>query len=129
MWPANRPMFFSKATVGDDDADFVTLRALRHGDQTQRAKDGRQHSSRIVRCTRSTAPLVAGRPARMNVWVAPSLRTVSPKTELRNSEPLSVRTRSRRQPWDARSDATRRARALVIRADGLSGVVASSAQT
>jgi hypothetical protein len=40
-----------------------------------------------------------------------------------------VSTRSRRQPWARRSAATRRASALVRRADGLSGVVASSAQT
>ena len=55
-----------------------------------RANDGRQHSSRIVRWTRSTAPLVAGRPARMKVCVAPSSRTASPNTWERNSEPLNV---------------------------------------
>jgi hypothetical protein len=40
---------------------------------------------------------------------------------------MSVRARSRRQPWAARSAATRRASAEVFRAAGLSGVVASSA--
>ena len=46
-----------------------------------------------------------------------------------DSLPLSVRTRSSRQPWARRSAATRRAKALVFWADGFSGVVASSAQT
>ncbi len=32
-----------------------------------RASDGRQNSSRIVRCTRSTGPLVVGRSGRMKV--------------------------------------------------------------
>ncbi len=40
-----------------------------------RAKLGRQHPSRIVRWTGSTAPFVVGRPGRMNVWTAPSSQT------------------------------------------------------
>jgi hypothetical protein len=41
------------------------------------------------------AIVMAGRPARMNAWLAPSARMVSLKTPERNSEPLSDRTRSR----------------------------------
>ena len=92
------------------------------------ANDGLQHSSRIVRCTLSTAPLEVGRPGWMRVWTAPSSRRASPNSAERNSEPLSVSARSRRQPQAARSAATRRARPLVCRAEGLSGVVCSSAQ-
>jgi hypothetical protein len=67
-------------------------------------------------------------PGRMNVLRAPSPAIVAPNSAERNSEPLSVRTRPRRQPWIARSTATRWARALVRFADGFNGVVASSAQ-
>lgn len=95
----------------------------------ERANDGRQHSSMIVRWTRSTAPLLVGRPGWMRVWTAPTSRSTSPNSDERNSEPLSVRARSRRQPQAASSAATRRASRLVLRALGFSGVVCSSAQT
>ena len=98
-----------------------------------RAKDGRQHSSRIVRCTRSTAPLVDGTAARgCNVWRAPRWLTAAPNSAPSGPRyPLSVRilleapaVRSAGRPRPASRGA------LSIRAaDGLSGVVASSAQT
>ena len=44
-----------------------------------RANAGFQHSSRMVPCTRSTQPLVCGRPAWMKRCLAPSEATVCPK--------------------------------------------------
>jgi hypothetical protein len=73
-----------------------------------RAKDGRQHSSRIVPWSDWTAPLVCGRPARMRVAQAPSLPIVSSKRP-RNSLPSSVSTRLSRQPAACNSCATVRA--------------------
>jgi hypothetical protein len=52
---------------------------------------------------------------------------VSPKVVLQNSLPLSVSTRSSCKLWAASSAATRRARAEVFAAEGLSGVTCSSA--
>ena len=83
----------------------------------------------MVRWTRSTEPLDVGRPGWILVWTAPTSRSASPNADERNSEPLSVSARSRRQPHDARSAATRRASFEVFLALGFSGVVCSSAQT
>ncbi|HEY4791190.1 MAG TPA: hypothetical protein VIJ05_07660 [Actinomycetes bacterium] len=57
-----------------------------------------------------------------------SLVMVLWKVAERNSEALSVMTRSSRQPWAARSAATCRARALVQTAEGLRRVTCSIAQ-
>jgi len=60
-----------------------------------------------------------GRPARMKVCRALSLAMVAWKVAERNSEALSLITRSSRRPRLARSAATVRARALVQVAEGL----------
>src|SRR4029450_6990083 len=52
----------------------------------------------MVCCTRSTQPLVCGRPARMRLGRAPRAATVCWKVAERNSWALSVMIRSRRQP-------------------------------
>lgn len=60
------------------------------------AKVGRQHSSRIVRWSRSTWPLVCGRPSGCGCG---ERRTIAlPKGRPRNSAPLSVSTRWNCQP-------------------------------
>ena len=78
--------------------------------------------------TRSTQPLVCGLPARMKVCRALSLAMVAWKVVERNSEALSLMTRSSRQPRLARSAATWRARALVQKAEGLRRVTWRVAQ-
>ena len=55
-----------------------------------RAKAGFQHSSRIVPWTRSTQPLVWGRPAWMRRCSAPSCSMTAVNSRERNSEPLSA---------------------------------------
>ena len=87
------------------------------------------HSSRMVRWTRSTQPLVCGRPAWMKRCWAPAARTALPNSWDLNSEPLSVIAALSFQPAAASSSATRRARADVKRALGLSSVRCTSAQT
>src|SRR3954465_1254296 len=46
---------------------------------SERANAGRQHSSTMVSWTRSTQPLLLGRPARMKRCRAPSASTAAPK--------------------------------------------------
>jgi hypothetical protein len=61
---------------------------------SERVKQGRQHSTRIVRCAHSTDPLGVGRPARIGRWEAPIEVTVAVNSPFRNSLPLSVESAS-----------------------------------
>lgn len=61
---------------------------------SERAKDGRQRSPRIVRWTRITQPLNCGRPEAIVRWLAPASRTARRKVSAMNSLPRSVVTRS-----------------------------------
>src|SRR3954452_24854211 len=83
------------------------------------ANAGRQHSSRMVSWTRSTQPLLLGRPARMKRCLPPRRWTVAPKSLARNSEPLSVVTSPSFQPAAASSAATRCNSSRVWRKRGL----------
>src|SRR5450759_3204892 len=85
--------------------------------------------SELVRLDPSPRDMAAGRSAQMKVREAPRARPVAPMIPRRRSLPLSVRTRSKRKPAETRSTATRWARTEVRVALGLSGIVASSAQT
>ncbi len=69
----------------------------------ERAKLGLQHSSRIVSCTRSTQPLLVGRPALMRRCLALLDSTAALKSPETNSEPLSVLTALSFQPAMASS--------------------------
>lgn len=88
---------------------------------SERATDGRQHSSRIVCCRRSTCPFVCGLPARMRRCSTPSCPSASTKLPARNSEPLSVTTASKLRPAIASSEATRRTSAEQCSLRGLRG--------
>jgi hypothetical protein len=88
---------------------------------------GRQRSSRMVPCTRSTQLLVWGRPARLKRCWAPVTCTARRTSWERNSEPLSVETACGFQPAAAGSAAIRRTRTEVWQAAGLSGVTWISA--
>jgi hypothetical protein len=92
------------------------------------AKEGRQHSSRIVCCGRSTCPFVCGRPARMRRCSTASAVRAAVKAPARYSERLSVITASSFQPAAASSEATRRTSAEQCRTRGLRGEACSSAQ-
>lgn len=59
-----RYLFWRWAEEADVAPETTVMRPCSLGTRLH-ANCGRQHSSRIVRWTRSTAPLVAGRPARM----------------------------------------------------------------
>jgi len=95
---------------------------------SERANDGRQHSSRIVSCRRSTQPFEFGRPVLMRRCLAPSTSTASRNSRALNSEPLSVVTSLRRHPAARSSHATRWTSSRVWRARGFRSEAWSSAQ-
>ena len=94
----------------------------------ERAKLGRQHSSSMVRWTRSTQPLLWGRPAWMKRCLAPVCVTALRNSWKRNSLPLSVETAYSCQPARESSVTTWCTKAEVYAGTGVHGCHRDTAQ-